>query len=82
MDGSALGIGTDIGGSLRIPAAYCGIYSLKPGSGRVSYVGARGPVGGFESIKTVAGPMARSVVCLFRTNSRGFNSCLAVQQIG
>ncbi|TEB29057.1 amidase [Coprinellus micaceus] len=61
MDGSALGIGTDIGGSLRIPAAYCGIYSLKPGSGRVSYVGARGPVGGFEGIKTVAGPMARSV---------------------
>ncbi|KAF9485469.1 amidase [Pholiota conissans] len=61
MDGSAAGIGTDIGGSLRIPAAYCGIYSLKPASGRVSYFGAKGPVPGSEGIVTVAGPMGRSV---------------------
>lgn len=61
MDGSAAGIGTDIGGSLRIPTAYCGIYSLKPASGRVSYYGAKGPVPGFEGILTVAGPMGRSV---------------------
>ncbi|KAF8957476.1 amidase [Flammula alnicola] len=54
MDGSAAGVGTDIGGSLRIPTAYSA-------SGRISYVGAKGPVPGFEGIKSVAGPMGRSV---------------------
>ncbi|KAG6854260.1 hypothetical protein C0991_008953 [Blastosporella zonata] len=61
MDGSAVGIGSDIGGSLRIPAAYCGIYSLKPSTGRISFAGTRDPVEGFEGIKTVIGPMARSI---------------------
>ncbi|KAJ7273340.1 amidase [Mycena rebaudengoi] len=61
MDGSALGVGTDIGGSLRIPTAYCGIYSLKPSPYRVSFVGSGSPVPGFEGIITLAGPMGRSV---------------------
>jgi amidase len=47
MDGSPVGIGSDIGGSLRITAAYCGIYSLKPAAGRVSYHGARGELNSF-----------------------------------
>lgn len=42
MDGSALGIGSDIAGSLRIPTAYCGIYSLMPSFPRVSISGCRG----------------------------------------
>jgi Asp-tRNA(Asn)/Glu-tRNA(Gln) amidotransferase A subunit family amidase len=33
-DASALGFGSDIGGSLRIPAGWSGIYSLKPTRGR------------------------------------------------
>lgn len=42
VDGAALGVGTDVGGSIRIPSGYCGIYGLKPGQGRVSYDGAIG----------------------------------------
>lgn len=41
-DGAALGVGTDVGGSIRIPSGYCGIYGLKPGHGRVSYHGSIG----------------------------------------
>ena len=32
--GSVIGIGTDIGGSIRIPASLCGIYGLSTTSGR------------------------------------------------
>ncbi|CAK5279392.1 unnamed protein product [Mycena citricolor] len=63
MDGSPLGVGSDIGGSLRIPASYCGIYSFKPGLQRVSYIGASG-LPGAEGITPVPGPMARSVADL------------------
>lgn len=61
MDGAGIGAGSDVGGSLRIPASYSGIYSLRPTAGRVSMEGVRDLEPGFEGIKTTAGPMARCV---------------------
>lgn len=40
LRGSCLGIGTDIGGSIRCPAANCGVYGYKPSSYRLPLVGA------------------------------------------
>ena len=37
--GSPLGLGTDAGGSIRVPAHYCGLAALKPTSGRVPRTG-------------------------------------------
>ena len=39
MRGSCLGLGTDIGGSVRSPAANCGLYSLRPTTKRIPYGG-------------------------------------------
>lgn len=50
------GLGTDTGGSIRIPAAYCGITGLKPTYGRVPRAGCL-PLG--FSLDHI-GPMARS----------------------
>jgi len=59
--GSVLGIGTDIGGSVRIPAHFCGNTALKPTARRVSLQGFRPSVPGQEAIPAVAGPMASCV---------------------
>ncbi len=51
-----LHVGTDAGGSVRIPAAWSGIVGLKPSFGRVP----QWPLGAFGHV-AVAGPMARTV---------------------
>ena len=61
--GSALGLGTDILGSIRIPAAFCGVVGFKPTSDAVSKAGSwpSGDDGLFVDSWLAAGPLARSV---------------------
>ena len=59
--GSPLGIGSDSGGSLRMPAHYCGIAALKPTAGLVPSTGAYGLPGGLSDPRSQVGPMARFV---------------------
>ncbi|CAK9442330.1 uncharacterized protein LODBEIA_P60730 [Lodderomyces beijingensis] len=59
--GSVVGIGSDIGGSIRAPAAYSGCHGLRPTTKRISLLGGVSALGGQESVPAVAGPMARSI---------------------
>ena len=65
-DGMAvLGIGSDTGGSCRIPAAYNGIVGFKPSVGRVSTSGAFPLSSSFDTV----GPMGASVQCCATADS-------------
>ncbi|XP_043554917.1 fatty-acid amide hydrolase 1 isoform X1 [Chiloscyllium plagiosum] len=59
--GSILGIGSDIGGSIRVPAAFCGICGFKPTGNRLSSQGIRTSLPGQKTVDAAVGPMARNV---------------------
>lgn len=61
---SPLGVGTDIGGSIRIPSAWCHLYGLKPSFGRYPTYGGKSGIPGQELILAVNGPMSQSLKSL------------------
>ncbi|GFF83579.1 putative amidase C550.07 [Aspergillus lentulus] len=67
MRGSMVGFGTDIGGSIRVPAMCTGLYGFKPSVGRIPFGGVvtgQPPGLGRVALQGVAGPLARSVADL------------------
>lgn len=59
--GSPLGIGSDIAGSIRLPAAFCGVVGLRPTSGSLPEQGFWPPSAGALARLNSVGPLARRV---------------------
>ncbi|KAH9849789.1 general amidase [Lenzites betulinus] len=61
MHGSPLGVGTDIGGSIRVPSHFCGLYGFKPSSHRMPSYGMVNSLDGQDSVPTSVGPLTTSL---------------------
>jgi aspartyl-tRNA(Asn)/glutamyl-tRNA(Gln) amidotransferase subunit A len=76
-----LHVGTDGGGSIRFPAAFCGVTGLKPTLGLLSN---RGQMGGGDNSYSVPGPLVRSVrdAALAAAALAGFDPAYAYSRPG
>ena len=63
---SPLGIGSDSGGSIRLPAAWCGVFGLKPSAGLVPMTGHYPRLGGLSDGRSQIGPLAQDIDLLER----------------
>ena len=61
LNGSRIGIGSDVAGSVRAPATWSGIYSLRCSTGRWPKMGMNTSMPGQEGIPSVFSPMARTL---------------------
>lgn len=61
---SPVGVGSDLSGSIRVPAHFCGIAGLKPTAGLVPMDGHTPSADGLLSVAACIGPMARTVADL------------------
>lgn len=59
--GSLLGLGTDIGGSIRVPSSFNGLYGLRPSNGRFPYHNCTNSYTGQTVIQSVIGPIAQDI---------------------
>ncbi|RHZ66263.1 hypothetical protein CDV55_102043 [Aspergillus turcosus] len=59
--GGRIGIGSDVAGSVRVPAAWSGIYSLRCSTGRWPKAGVSTSMAGQEGVASVFSPMARTL---------------------
>ncbi|KAF7311089.1 Amidase domain-containing protein [Mycena chlorophos] len=61
LHGSPLGVGSDIAGSIRLPAAFCGTYGFRPSYHRIPTRGGAGSLKGQDSVSSVVGPLSNSL---------------------
>ncbi|WRT64467.1 uncharacterized protein IL334_001399 [Kwoniella shivajii] len=61
LRGSLLGVGSDIGGSVRIPAAYQALYGVRGSYARIPYCKASNSSEGQEMVRSVLGPITASI---------------------
>ena len=64
LKGSPAGFGTDIGGSVRIPAGFNGLFGIRPSAGRMPYEGMANSMDGQNSVLSVVGPLATTAASL------------------
>ncbi|KAM0349096.1 hypothetical protein ACHAPU_004032 [Fusarium lateritium] len=64
--GSLVGFGSDLGGSIRMPAHLMGLYGFKPSSSRLPYSGVPVSTDGQEHVPSSIGPLARSLASIYQ----------------